>query len=151
MVRARKTPPDGRANNGGTRQGQPGQSYGNRTDLRVATAPGQEYGKAAAQARSQAAVPMSSGPPTPQVAPATAPPGAAPQGPMAGDAGHLLRPTERPDEPLTHGAPFGPGANSTPPAGDPTLAQLQAYYKVFPTQDLADLIEELMMQQGFGR
>jgi hypothetical protein len=69
---------------------------------------------------------------------------------MAGQQGDLLRPTERPDEPVTAGAPFGPGANA-PQAdfGDPVLAQLQAFHEAFPTQDMADLIEDLMMQKGW--
>lgn len=110
MVRARKTPPDGRSNNGGARQGTPGQQYQNRGDLRVqkvSTVPNQEYGKATAQAAAQQAVPMA---------------GPAAGLPAAGDHqaaaasfempqfGAFDRPTERPDEPLTHGAPVGPGA-----------------------------------------
>lgn len=54
---------------GGKRQGKPGASYTNRTDLAlgprqlpVSTAPNQPYGAAKQQADAQAAVPMASGP-----------------------------------------------------------------------------------------
>lgn len=110
MVRARKTPPDGRANNGGVRQGTPGTAYAQRSDMRtqkVTTAPGQTYGKATAQAEAQKAVPLAgpaAGLPAGQDAHA-----AAAAFPMP-SFGAFDRPTERPAEPLTHGAPTGPGA-----------------------------------------
>ena len=154
MVRARKNPPDGRANNGGARQGTPGQPYGNRSDLRtqkIAVPKSAEYGQGERLRRSQQAVPLPAAPPvgTPPPAGGAAAPGVW-GGPQAGAPGDFLRPTERPDEPLTAGAPFGPGPmGPTQTMGDPVLAQLQAYYQVLPTQDLADLIEDLMMQRGF--
>ena len=150
MVRARKTPADGRVNSGGARQGKPGQSYSNRSDLRaqkVQVATGQEYGKATEQRRAQQAVPMAGTPPPPSPAGGAQIPYA---GPMAGEQGPLLRPTERPDEPVTAGVPFGPGPAGPAAAPDPLLAQLQAAYGLFPTQDLADLIEDLQMRRGFG-
>lgn len=107
MVRARKDP------RGGPRQGQPGAAYQNRTDLNAApaqpvrVATGQAYGVAGAQAASQQAVPL----------PAQAVPAAAPVNAHEAAAAYQMpafgpfdRPTERPDEPLTHGAPTGPGA-----------------------------------------
>jgi hypothetical protein len=111
MPRAKRQ--DGRANNGGPRQGNPGTAYQNRSDLRgqkPTAAPGQEYGKAGAQLAAQAAVPMAGAP-----APASAPTGpAAAQAAAAAyqmpSFGAFDRPTERPDEALTHGAPVGPGA-----------------------------------------
>lgn len=113
MVRARKTPPDGRSNNGGARQGAPGAAYGNRSDLRTqkpSAAPNQEYGKAGAQLASQRVVPMAGVdaalPPADTTAQAHA---AATAFPMP-SFGAFDRPTERPAEPLTHGAPTGPGA-----------------------------------------
>lgn len=110
MVRARKAPPDGRVNSGGARQGTPGTPYAQRSDLRAqkpTAAKGQEYGKAGAQLASQQAVPL----------PAAPPPGATPPAnPMAAAAafqmpafGAFDRPTERPNEPLTYGAPHGAG------------------------------------------
>lgn len=153
MVRARKTPPDGRAGNGGTRQGTPGQAYGNRSDLRtqkISVPRSNEYGQGEKLRRAQQAVPLAGAPPAGTPASAD---GAAPgpwTGPVAGGQGDMLRPTERPDEPVTAGAPFGPGAMApTQPMGDPLLAQLQAYYAASPNQDLADLLEDLMMQQGW--
>lgn len=153
MVRARRNPPDGRADNGGARQGNPGKPHPNRSDLRaqkVAVPKSAEYGQSERLRRAQQAVPLAGPPQAP--APAPPAPGAAPApppGPMAGEQGDLLRPTERPGEPVTAGVPFGPGPMGTQPGPDPVLAQLQAYYSVFPTQDLADLIEDLMMQNGF--
>lgn len=101
---------------GGSRVGKPGASYSNRTDLNEK--------------------PMRTAPiATPPSAPITeAPGGGAPsvaggQSPNQvgfnahptppGSAGAFNRPTERPTEPLTHGAPFGPGAGPEimPPAG----------------------------------
>ena len=75
---------------------------GQRTDLNTAqsrvkrmAAKNQTYGKATEQMESQRAVPMGAGPT--QV-----------QGPTPGGA-PFSRPTERPDEPITAGAPFGDG------------------------------------------
>lgn len=107
MVRARKDP------RGGPRQGQPGKAYTNRSDLNTApsqpvrVATGQAYGVAGAQAASQQAVPLPQTPP-PAVAPQSAHEAAAAFAMPA--FGAFDRPTERPDEPLTHGAPVGPGA-----------------------------------------
>ena len=93
----------------------------NRADLTRPTAqqvPGQGYGEAAQQKVAQQAIPM--GPPPIQgtapaaPAPGTALPGAGPSSPqmplaIPGAAGALSRPTERPNEPVTHGLPMGPG------------------------------------------
>lgn len=102
----------------------------NRTDqlspAPVTTVPGQEYGQAAAQQAAQRAIPTANGPTMPA---AQAPPTGGPPGPPQGGApdpsdlmaqamAHngpagamaLNRPTERPDEPVTHGLPVGPGA-----------------------------------------
>lgn len=56
--------------------------------------------------------------------------------PLANLAPSLFDPTDRPDEPLTAGASFGPGpgpeALSTPSAGNgPTQARLTAYMPVY--------------------
>jgi hypothetical protein len=78
------------------------EAKGQRTDLNTAqsrvkrmAAKNQTYGKATEQMESQRAVPMGAGPT--QV-----------QGPTPGGA-LFSRPTERPDEPITAGAPFGDG------------------------------------------
>lgn len=100
----------------------------NRTDRLVpetpTAAPGQPYGEAGQQMASQRAVPISG---TPTVAPQSpgAPGSSSPQTPQGAPGADLmaqaqgfngpgnqdfLRPTERPNEPVTHGLPVGPGA-----------------------------------------
>lgn len=83
-------------------------AYANRTDLNNAAnrvprqaATGQTYGKATQQMEAQRAVPMGSAPTdVQQQARSFAAPG---------ERGPLTRPSERPAEPITAGAPFGPG------------------------------------------
>lgn len=147
MPRARKTPPDGRSANGGARQGQPGNQYQNRSDLRtqkVAVPPSAEYGQAEKLRRSQQAVPMAAAPPTPS---AQAAPGGAGGQAFATpeDTPNLLDPTNRPDEPLTHGLPFGAGGGPEvlgPPPMSDVEARLRALYARFPTQELRELIRQ---------
>ena len=90
----------------------------NRTDLATPTtptaAPGQEYGAAGAQLASQGEIPTAGGQ-------NVTPGGGAPQpdhnamlaalgnAPQPGSHGPIDRPTERPNEPVTHGLPVGPG------------------------------------------
>lgn len=101
---------------------QPGPGAANRSDLAaptpapIQTAPGQSYGEAAQQQQAQRAIPTANGP-------TMAPGGAPPQAPASaadavaqaqghdgpGDSLSLMRPTERPNEPVTHGLPVGPG------------------------------------------
>ena len=97
-----------RKGKGGERQGTPGTAYGNRTDLNmpISTVPGQDYGKAAVQRAAQRAVPMAASPSS--SAPIQAQTSAAPM-PQPGSFPHL-EPTQRPNEPVTTGLPFGPGA-----------------------------------------
>lgn len=107
---------------GGRRSGTPGTAYGNRTDLQRPTtlaptaAPGQTYGAAGAQLASQQVVPMGN-PSLPSAPQAQAAPPLQP-----GSLGHILRPTEMPDQPLTHGAPFGPGPGPAPAASGPVAS-----------------------------
>lgn len=112
---------------GGRRQGTPGKSYTNRTDLQthqpIRTTPGQTYGVAGQQAQAQAQMPLPSG--GPNAGPmAPQPAGMGPAlpglgaGPTPGSLGPLHAPTDRPNEPVTHGLPTGPGAGPevlTPP------------------------------------
>jgi hypothetical protein len=103
----------------------------NRVAIQAAT--GQTYGKATEQMNAQRAVPMGA-PPT-EV-----------QRPVPGTLGSLTRPTERPMEPITAGAPFGAGpspvgAGIPQPAGDNALEELRMIYQMFPNDDLADLID----------
>ena len=104
------------AQHGGRRQGKPGVAYGNRTDLnaqKIQTVPGQTYGKATAQAEAQKAIPLPDNTPIP------------------GSFGALDRPTERPDEPVTAGAPFGPGPGPAPV--NPPSQDLVGMAKYLPT------------------
>ena len=79
----------------------------NRVAIQAAT--GQTYGEAGKQMAAQRAVPMGT-PPT-EV-----------QRPVPGTLGSLTRPTERPMEPITAGAPFGAGMGMEQPAGPPAQA-----------------------------
>lgn len=112
--------PSGRSNRGGRRQGTPGASYQNRTDLNahqpVRTAPGQTYGVAAQQARSQQQMPLPGGGPnagpsmgSPMGSPSIGGGGGLGPGALPGSLGALHDPTGRPGEPVTHGLPTGPG------------------------------------------
>ena len=115
-----------RSGRGGMREGAMGQSYGNRTDLNasmpIETAKGQGYGVAAAQQAAQRAIPVAA-----QPVPGAAAAPAATQAPAAQSVsgniqmpvvsklpGELMwdHPTERADEPITHGVNVGPGAGS---------------------------------------
>lgn len=117
-----------RSGRGGVRTGNVGQSYGNRSDLNasmpIATTPGQDYGQAAAQQAAQRAIPVAAQPvqgATAAPAPSAAP---APQnGSITGRVnptvssklpGELMfdHPTERSNEPITHGIDAGAGAGS---------------------------------------
>src|SRR5690242_6908610 len=106
---------------GGPRQGTPGQAYPNRSDLNGPG--GLPYGQnqqlqQSAQAMAQAG--QVAAPPLP-----------------------FNRPTERPDEPVTHGLPSGPGGGPEvlAPAGgqDTILNTLRGALLRYPSQDLAQL------------
>jgi len=118
--------------------------YPNRSDLRGGKVPkmaatGQTYGEAGKQMASQSAVPMAA-PPTeniPQVQP--------------GQMGNLLRPTERPSEPVTAGASFGPGPTpmtqfAVPRNNDPVLNELRGLYQAFPSEELADMLDSYIRE-----
>lgn len=117
---------------GGARNGKPGASYSNRSDLNqpVRTTQNQPYGQAGQQQAAQRAIPL---PQTSGVMPQPAP---------------LDAPTARPQEPLTAGIPSGPGpgpeALGLPigdQAGDDEMqAALAALYRIRPNSDLARLI-----------
>src|ERR1017187_9642011 len=90
----------------------------NRSDLTRPTAqavPGQGYGEAAQQRAAQQQIPMglpsAPGPSSPGAGPGGAPPTPPPGPPIPEPMsnGPLTRPTERPNEPVTHGLPMGPG------------------------------------------
>lgn len=122
--------------------------YPNRSDLRNPATrrvafTGQTYGEGAAQQRSQALVAPGSAQQdvAAQQMAARIRPGARPLG----------RPTERPDEPITAGAPFGPGpgpeAVSMPARIIPdttTLDRLMAIHARFPNDRLNQIIRNLV-------
>lgn len=115
---------------GGKRSGTPGVAYGNRSDLNQAprAATGQTYGEAGKQLASQQVAPL------PETSPSlTLPP-------------PIDRPSERPGEPVTSGAPVGPGpgmeALGMAPAATPEQ-ELRALYAQYPNEDLRALIEEI--------
>lgn len=106
-------------------------------------AKGQTYGKAGEQLASQSAVPMGASPAevsvgrlAKQLTPLTS----------------LTAPTQRPDEPITAGAPFGPGPNMFQ-AGIPMVSQtnqalqeIRAIAQMFPSDDLEDLLARYGME-----
>ena len=114
-------------------------AYAQRTDLN-SSAMTPQYGGIKALADAQKAVPMGASPATaPQI-----------QRPVPGAAGPLTRPTERPLEPVTAGANFGPGPNAmsagiipTPPAQNDVLEQLAYLNSLYPNRDLENLIDSM--------
>ena len=131
-----------------------GPASGGRTDrpsaLPAAVVPSKQYGDSARELVQQRQVPMASGDLTaPQAAPGAPPasPAAPPAPPLApGSVGDLGGPTQRPGEPFSHGADFGPGPGSEslglPTAEDDVMLKLRALYKAFPLPEIADLIAE---------
>lgn len=126
---------------GGRRAGKQGKAYGRRTDLNAA-APSKTYGDRAAQEAAMRAVPVAPPPTSPPPAGAGSPPPPAGGGPLP----PIDAPTNRPNEPLTHGltggAGGGPDILNSLPAGDPSLDELRAIYQRFPTEEIRELIEE---------
>lgn len=121
-------------------------AYGIRTDLnspqakvKRMVAPGQTYGKATEQLASQRAVPLGA-PPTEVGGQASKPAPLAPLG----------RRTDRPMEPITAGAPFGPGIGPNAagiPAYSPqdaAVEELKMLAQVEQNTDLADLAARWM-------
>lgn len=118
--------------------------YPNRSDLRnpaqkmaATAAKGQTYGEAGKQIQAQKAVPMGQAPTDTALQP--------------GQLGAFDRPTERPAEPVTAGASFGPGPTPSPMMmvprnNDPVLTELRAMYEMFPSDDLADLLESYVRE-----
>lgn len=116
--------------------------YPNRTDLqnpakKIAkqAAKGQTYGEAGKQMRAQEAVPMGQAPT--EAAPAPTRPR-----PTPGGFGPLDRPTERPADSLIGSANQQAG-QSLLPMRDPVIDELEVLYRMYPNDDLADLISAL--------
>jgi hypothetical protein len=107
---------------------------------------GQTYGEGAAQERRVQAVPTGAAP-TQQRAQQAAR-RATPAAP-----GSLTAPSTRPMEPITAGAPFGPGVGPVaagipmmPPSGNDVMEELKAIYQRFPNDDLADLLDSFIRE-----
>lgn len=94
---------------------------------------GQQYGEEAALSRAQDAVPA--GPavtsPPPTVGPDRVP--------------NLNDPSNRPNEPVTAGMPFGPGVGPDPnlAAGDPVMDRLRSIYQAYPDPHIRRMIQQL--------
>lgn len=123
-------------------------AYGRRTDLNMPqekvkrmVAKNQTYGKATEQMESQRAVPMGAGQTQVQAA--------QPARPQPGGAS-LLRGTDRPNEPITSGAPFGDGVG--PMAGgipmynprDSAIKEIQMIADMDQNEDLQNLLSRWM-------
>lgn len=116
--------------------------YPNRSDLRggkVAkqTVTGQTYGQATQQMEAQSAVPMAQAPTDrPVITP--------------GSLGAFDRPTERPTEPVTAGASFGPGptprSQFAVPTSDPVVTELRALLSAYPSDELADMLDSYVRE-----
>jgi hypothetical protein len=98
---------------------------------------GQTYGKAGEQLASQSAVPMGASPSETSAAIIAK---------QATPLTSLTAPSQRPNEPITAGAPFGPGPNMFQ-AGIPMMNQttqaieeIRAIAQMFPSDDLEDLL-----------
>lgn len=110
--------------------------YSNRSDLRnpagkmaKTAVPGQTYGEAGKQLAAQDAVPMGApSAPQPQM-PATRP----------GSMGAFDRVTERPDEPVTAGAPVGAGP------GPEVFGNVPSVPEPFSKQDLSERLRGIAM------
>jgi hypothetical protein len=116
----------------------------NRVAIQAAT--GQTYGEAGKQMAAQRAVPMG-GAPTDVAQTAT-------PRPVPGTLGALTRPTERPTEPVTAGAPFGAGpgpsmagipTNVSPTPGNKQdlVERVRAIYSMYPNPNLMSLMTTL--------
>ena len=134
--------------------------YPNRSDLRGGKVPkmaatGQTYGEAGKQMASQSAVPMAPSP-TDTVQPVA---------PMPGQVTDLTGVSQRPDEPISAGMPFGAGPGpevfgSTMRSSQPiptdvlggsrqyTIDQVRNLYSRYPNSALFQLILELENQQN---
>lgn len=144
---------------GGRRAGKVGQAYSNRSDLNTVTklpimvAPSNKYGAAEQQMESQRAVPLAPAP-NPGAGPAAGTPSEAP-GPQPGSFGAFDRPTDRPHEPISAGAPFGPGPGAEAMGigpqgpGSSLVAMLSQLAATSGSRDIAELA--MRAQQLGGR
>jgi hypothetical protein len=112
-----------------------------RGQLPARVAPSEQYGRGAAELRSQELVPM--GRPPGEVVPVVSREVPA-AGVAPGSLGDLFRASERPGEPVTSGAPVGagPGPEVLPGFAPVAVDRLRALYARFPDEDLRELIED---------
>lgn len=129
---------------GGTRQGQPGKAYSNRSDLAVKRAGQTGLNTAAAGGKVAPPMPQTT-PSAPEQMPQTVAPVTPDQIPRLDD------PSGRPDEPITHGLALGPGggveALGTTPV-DPSIATIQAAFANNPTRELRRAMMFINTQPG---
>lgn len=127
--------------------------YSKRTDGHpsqvLSTAPNQPYGEAKQQMDAQRLSPMGAANPMPQAA-AIPSGGGAPAPTMPAFNGPALTdPTQRPDEPITHGVDIGPGAGSeilnlpNPAQG---TGQMTALLQRYALNDSSGLIAQLLQK-----
>ena len=120
---------------GGRRQGTPGKSYTNRTDLQ------QNYDQSQNTAGTGGMTTGGGG-------------GAAPMpfaGPFPEDIPKLDDPTARPDEPLTTGLDVGPGGDSSVMGLQPVdmnMMRVRAAYMSNPTPELRRVLEIMAVRHG---
>jgi hypothetical protein len=130
-------------------------AYPNRTDLnqpkpKMAAFTNQTYGEQANQVRRQRVVKPGPPPGARVPAPGPAQPGA---------AGAFNRPTERPNEPVTAGAPFGPGAGPEALSGagvqagsrEDVYLQVRAIASRYPNPAVLDLLQTLERRMIVGQ
>jgi len=135
---------------GGRRVGAPGVAHGQRTDLNkpatqpIQVAPSAQYGQGVQQLQSQQAIPL----PNNNALPSTAnqavqqqqAAATVPAGPMPGELGGLQDPSQRPNEPVTHGALSGPGGGpEVLQTGLPMNSVSQMLSSLAQTSNSADL------------
>lgn len=110
---------------GGRREGTPGTIYGQRTDLNAKRSLDTGYTPPAQPANpAQGAMPgagPSAGGPAPEQ-----------MGVHPDTVTSLFAPTDRPDEPVTAGLPYGPGAGPAPAQSDQRRADLLAMARHLP-------------------
>lgn len=108
---------------------------------------GQTYGKRKEQEEAQRAVPMGRAPVEMQAQEAA-------RRPQPNQPGEFLAPSSRPTEPITSGAPVGPGASFVPGLAmseaemmDDAIRELRAIFELYPSQELADILQ--FYEDGF--
>lgn len=109
----------------------------------ISAVPDQGYGEAGQQMAAQHIAPMGGATPMPNAPSAGAVAAAAQQAPMY-TAGDFARPSERPNEPVTHGVPIGPGSN------EPVAAAPQAPPVSQGTGYVTNLLQSAAAQGAAG-